>query len=443
MSNTEVHPAELACGARADGDSRPAVEVLTARSVPLGGPRAMTVRRTLPQRARTLIGAWCFADHYGPDDVAETGGMDVAPPPHTGLQTVSWLFTGEIEHRDSLGSHAFVRPGELNLMTGGHGISHSEVSTPRTTLLHGVQLWVALPEQHRNAEPDFQHHVPDPVALDAGEARVFLGSLAGVTSPVRTFTPLLGAELSVAPGAGVTLDVDPGFEHGVLVDTGDVVMDGTALRPTELGYAGPGRTTLTLTNQAPVAARLILLGGPPFPEEIVMWWNFIGRTHDDIVRARGEWQSESDRFGRVEGYDGHRLPAPALPNAIISPRKNPAPPAKGNAMTEQTAEPTVRHMPAEHRYEIRAGGALAGFTAYRDRGDQRVFYHTKIDEAFSGQGLASRLVHDALSDVRATRKRVVPVCPYVKKYLEKHDGYADISDPVTPEVLQWLDGELH
>ncbi|MFH9081150.1 GNAT family N-acetyltransferase [Streptomyces pristinaespiralis] len=112
-------------------------------------------------------------------------------------------------------------------------------------------------------------------------------------------------------------------------------------------------------------------------------------------------------------------------------------------MTEQTAEPTVRHMPAEHRYEIRAGGALAGFTAYRDRGDQRVFYHTKIDEAFSGQGLASRLVHDALSDVRATRKRVVPVCPYVKKYLEKHDGYADISDPVTPEVLQWLDGELH
>lgn len=323
MSNTEVHPAELACGARADGDSRPAVEVLTARSVPLGGPRAMTVRRTLPQRARTLIGAWCFADHYGPDDVAETGGMDVAPHPHTGLQTVSWLFTGEIEHRDSLGSHAFVRPGELNLMTGGHGISHSEVSTPRTTLLHGVQLWVALPEQHRNAERDFQHHVPDPVALDAGEARVFLGSLAGVTSPVRTFTPLLGAELSVAPGAGVTLDVDPGFEHGVLVDTGDVLMDGTALRPTELGYAGPGRTTLTLTNQAPVAARLILLGGPPFPEEIVMWWNFIGRTHDDIVRAREEWQSESDRFGRVEGYDGHRLPAPALPNAIISPVRTP------------------------------------------------------------------------------------------------------------------------
>ncbi|WP_255254039.1 pirin family protein, partial [Streptomyces albidoflavus] len=126
------------------------VEVLTPREVPLGGPRAMTVRRTLPQRARTLIGAWCFADHYGPDDVARTGGMDVPPHPHTGLQTVSWLFTGEIEHRDSLGVHAMVRPGELNLMTGGHGISHSEVSTPGTRILHGVQLWVALPAAHRH-----------------------------------------------------------------------------------------------------------------------------------------------------------------------------------------------------------------------------------------------------------------------------------------------------
>lgn len=127
------------------------VEVLTARDVPLGGPRAMTVRRTLPQRARTLIGAWCFADHYGPDLVADSGGMDVAPHPHTGLQTVSWLFTGEIEHRDSLGTHAFVRPGEINLMTGGHGISHSEVSTPDTTVLHDVQLWLALPDEHRHA----------------------------------------------------------------------------------------------------------------------------------------------------------------------------------------------------------------------------------------------------------------------------------------------------
>ncbi|CAL9279955.1 pirin family protein [Streptomyces sp. SudanB182_2057] len=328
MSNTETDPAELKCGGPADDGATPAVEVLTARQVPLGGPRAMPVRRTLPQRGRTLIGAWCFADHYGPDDVSVTGGMDVAPHPHTGLQTVSWLFSGEIEHRDSLGSHAFVRPGELNLMTGGFGISHTEVSTPRTTILHGVQLWVALPDEHRDAARDFQHYVPEPVRLDGGTARVFLGTLAGDTSPVRTFTPLLGAELSVDPGATVTLGVDPVFEHGLLVDSGDVLLNGTALKPAELGYAAPGRAELTVTNEGPDTARLVLLGGPPFGEEIVMWWNFIGRTHDDIVRAREDWENASDRFGRVEGYPGDRLPAPALPNATLTPRGNPAPATK-------------------------------------------------------------------------------------------------------------------
>ncbi|WP_159662945.1 pirin family protein [Streptomyces mexicanus] len=319
MSNTEVHPAELRCGGGLDAARPPAVEVLTARDVPLGGPRAMTVRRTLPQRARTLIGAWCFADHYGPDDVAATGGMDVAPHPHTGLQTVSWLFSGEIEHRDSLGSHAFVRPGELNLMTGGLGICHSEVSTPTTTILHGVQLWVALPGEHRNTARDFQHSAPAPVPLDGGRALVFLGTLAGDTSPVRTFTPLLGAELSVDPGATVTLDIDPAFEHGLLVDTGDVRLEDTALRPADLGYLAPGRTALTVANPGPDRARLVLLGGPPFEEEIVMWWNFIGRSHDEIAQAREDWM-KGTRFGEVRGYDGAPLPAPELPNTPLKPR---------------------------------------------------------------------------------------------------------------------------
>ncbi|GHA72503.1 hypothetical protein GCM10010330_26880 [Streptomyces tendae] len=325
MSNTEAHPAEVGCGARENGTPAAGVEILTAREVPLGGPRAMTVRRTLPQRARTLIGAWCFADHYGPDAVSESGGMNVPPHPHIGLQTVSWLFSGVIEHRDSLGSHAYVRPGEVNLMTGGRGISHSEVSTPDTTVLHGVQLWVALPAEHRDTAPDFQHHVPAPVALDGGEARVFLGSLAGDTSPVDTFTPLLGAEVTLAPGAAVTLDVDPGFEHGVLVDTGDVRVDGTAVRPAGLAYAAPERHTLALTNESSGTARALLLGGPPFDEELVMWWNFVGRTHDEVAAARTDWENESERFGRVEGYPGDRLPAPALPNATLSPRRNPAP----------------------------------------------------------------------------------------------------------------------
>ncbi|MBT3165823.1 pirin family protein [Streptomyces sp. Vc74B-19] len=322
MSNTETRPAEVRCGGGTDEDFPGEVEILTAREVPLGGPRAMRVRRTLPQRARSLVGAWCFADHYGPEDVAATGGMDVAPHPHTGLQTVSWLFSGEIEHRDSLGSHAYVRPGELNLMTGGHGISHSEVSTPDTTTLHGVQLWVALPDEHRDTARDFQHHVPEPVALDGGEARVFLGSLAGVTSPVRTFTPLLGAELTVAPGARPVLDVDPSFEHGVLVDAGDVLVEGTAVGRAELGYTAPGRSALTLTNRGGGPARVILLGGPPFGEEIIMWWNFIGRTHEDIVRAREDWTAGT-RFGEVHGYDGDPLPAPQLPTTPLKPRRSP------------------------------------------------------------------------------------------------------------------------
>ncbi len=320
MSNTETRPAEMRCGASVDEAPAAGVEVLTARDVPLGGPRAMNVRRTLPQRARTLIGAWCFADHYGPDDVAESGGMDVAPHPHIGLQTVSWLFSGEIEHRDSLGTHAFVRPGELNLMTGGFGICHSEVSTPGTTVLHGVQLWVALPEEHRDTERDFQHHAPDPVALDGGTVRVFLGSLAGDTSPVTTFTPLLGAEVTLVPGGTVSLEVDTAFEHGVLVDSGDVRVDGTTVRPTELGYVAPGRERLILTNDATRTARLILLGGPPFPEEIVMWWNFIGRSHDEIVQAREDW-IKGDRFGEVHGYDGAPLPAPELPKTPLTARR--------------------------------------------------------------------------------------------------------------------------
>jgi quercetin 2,3-dioxygenase len=322
VSNVEAEPVEIRCGEPA-GDRPAAVEVLSPREVPLGGPRAMTVRRTLPQRARTLIGAWCFADHYGPDDVAGTGGMVVPPHPHTGLQTVSWLFGGEIEHRDSLASHAFVRPGELNLMTGGYGIAHSEVSTPRTTVLHGVQLWVALPGEHRDAARDFRHHIPDAVRIGGADVRVFLGSLGGHRSPVPTYTPLLGAEVTVPPRTAVALAVDTGFEHGVLVDTGRVRVAGTALRPADLGYVPPGTGSLALANDSDGPARTILLGGTPFEEAIVMWWNFVGRSHDDIVAARQAWETASDRFGTVHGYPGDRLPAPALPAVTIRPRRNP------------------------------------------------------------------------------------------------------------------------
>lgn len=304
--------------------------MVTSREVPLGGPRAMSVRRTLPQRERSLVGAWCFVDHYGPEDVAATGGMDVPPHPHTGLQTVSWLFSGEVEHRDSGGVHALVRPGELNLMTAGSGVAHSEVSTPSTTVLHGVQLWVALPDAARHRPRGFDHHVPAPVAVDGGVVRVLLGTLAGGTSPVPTHSPLLAAEVVLEPYATVALEVDPAFEHGLLVDVGPVALEGTTLERSELGYVAPGGDRLQVTNPTGAPARVLLLGGEPFTEPVLMWWNLVARTHEEIVALRADWEAGTERYGSVEGYAGttQRLPAPALPGTRLKPRL--APPGPGD-----------------------------------------------------------------------------------------------------------------
>ncbi|GAB05717.1 pirin family protein [Gordonia amarae] len=346
MSNTEMDPAAFVC---ADGgapgpesvcDGGVPVEIITARDVPLGGPRAMNVRRTLPQRQRSTIGAWCFADHYGPDDVTASGGMDVAPHPHTGLQTASWLFEGTIAHRDSGGVAADVLPGEINLMTSGAGICHSETSTAGTTVLHGVQLWIALPSESRNSPRAFENHKPPLTRFDGGSALVFIGSLLGSTSPVTTHTPLLGAEVRLDPHTSVTLDVDPDFEHGLLVDTGDaVLLEGVHVPKDTIGYTGIGATALHLANTGDDAARLVLLGGTPFTEELVMFWNFLGRSTDEIRQFRDEWQAGGDRFGRVEDYVGlggpnrnaqgmSWLPAPELPATPLRPRRNPPPHAR-------------------------------------------------------------------------------------------------------------------
>ncbi|MFF1879735.1 pirin family protein [Leifsonia sp. NPDC058230] len=325
MSNLERDPAELVAGDTAVIETG-TIEILEPRDVPLGGPRAMNVRRTLPQRKRSLIGGWCFIDHYGPDDVSVSGGMHVPPHPHTGLQTVSWLFAGEIEHRDSVGSHALVRPGELNLMTAGHGISHSEVSTEQTTMLHGVQLWVALPSAFRDAAPFFEHKVPVVGRIGDADVRTFVGSLAGSGTDATVFSPLVGAQLTVPAGSTIVVPLDPAFEHGVLVDAGEVAVDETPVPVAHLAYACPGRSTLEVTV-GETDARLILLGGEPLREQIVMWWNFIGRSHDDIVGSRAQWQQEviggadpDGRFGHISGYDGSALPAPELPTVRLKPR---------------------------------------------------------------------------------------------------------------------------
>jgi len=343
VSNLEAEPAELLCDERSNHE-RPnhqrlvdeprtghRVEILAPRDVPLGGPRAMSVHRTLPQRARSLIGAWCFLDHYGPNyygaDALTNGGRMIVPPhPHTGLQTVSWLFAGEIEHRDSTGAHAMVRPGELNLMTAGAGIQHSEVSTPATTVLHGAQLWVALPASARHVAPFFEHVVPEAIEMGGCTARVFLGSLAGTTSSATTFTPLVGAQIDIPAGSAVTLPVDAAFEHGVLSDAGTLSVENQGVPHGHLAYLAPGPASLTLTaGDEPV--RALLIGGTPLGESIVMWWNFIGRSHEEIVEFRRRWQrdviGDADRagpFGHIHGYDGPPLLAPDMPTVRLKPR---------------------------------------------------------------------------------------------------------------------------
>lgn len=321
MSNTETSPQLLDCGHEDHGPTE--IQQLQPRMVSLGeGPSAMTVRRTIPQLERSFVGAWCFADHYGPNLVEATCGMDVAPHPHTSLQTVSWLFDGEIEHRDSGGVHDLVRPGEVNLMTSGYGISHSEVSTPQTEFLHGVQLWVVLPEHAKDTHRGFQHHRPELLDIPGGTAKVMVGSLAGDASPISTETPLLGAEIILRPGADWEFEVDRSFEHGVLVDSGVVEMDGVALNKDVMGVRDAGLNHLRLSNPSDKPARVMLLGGTPFEEGIVMWWNFIGRSHEEIVELRDAWQRDDDRFGGVRGYRGalRKLEAPPLPDIRLKPR---------------------------------------------------------------------------------------------------------------------------
>jgi redox-sensitive bicupin YhaK (pirin superfamily) len=292
------------------------VTLLEPREVPLGGPRAMLVRRTLPHRDIRTIGAWCFVDHFGPT----RGGpaMHVPPHPHIGLQTVTWLLGGDVEHRDSVGSRQLVHPGELNVMTAGRGIAHSEDSiNPGTTDLHGVQLWTALPDADRHQEPHFEHHGDLPVlASDGVRVVVFVGELDGARSGAAAYSPLLGAEVTLDTGVRAELPLDADFEHGVLAVDGDPVVAGVRIPVSALVHLQPGRRSLLLEGPG----RVLLLGGPPFEEDLLMWWNFVARSHDEIVGARQDWEA-GRRFGVVE-HPAARLPAPALPTTPLRARPN-------------------------------------------------------------------------------------------------------------------------
>ncbi|MBP2703976.1 pirin family protein [Microbispora sp. RL4-1S] len=317
MSDLDIRPQITRHGGRDGVSASPVRELLPGREVALG--ESTVVRRLLPTLGRRMVGAWCFIDHYGPDDVAGRPGMQVPPHPHIGLQTVSWLLDGEVVHRDSLGSLQTLRPGRLGLMTAGNAIAHSEVSPPEHgRLLHGAQLWVALPDAFRAVDPRWEYHGELPVLEERGlRATVIMGEMAGAASPGTAYTPLVGVDLDLAAGAAVTLPLEPDFEYAVLSASGDAEVDGVPVPRGSLLYLGCGRPGLALRAES--ASRLLLLGGEPFEERIVMWWNFVARSGDEIAAARADWM-DGDRFGTVTGYDGRPLPAPALPALPLKPR---------------------------------------------------------------------------------------------------------------------------
>jgi redox-sensitive bicupin YhaK (pirin superfamily) len=344
VTNLELLPQEETCppaGPDTGTGAGPCLQLWPAREVPLGGVRAMSVLRTLPQRGLPTVGAWCFLDSFGPDRTA----MSVLPHPHTGLQTVTWPLAGQIRHRDSVGSDVIVRPGELNIMTAGRGVSHSEFAVLPAAelggtddggavlpLQRGLQLWVALPDGERDRPPAFEQHRDLPTVHGPGfTATVMVGTFAGASSPATMYTPIVGAD--VACGGTAAFPLDPAFEHAVLVLDGGLTVDGQEIGPGPLGYLGAGREVLAV--DALPETRFLLIGGEPLQEELLMWWNFVGRTHEEVAQARADWEAQSElpgpaaegaRFGLVRGHgpdagrEAGRIPAPPLPGVKLRPR---------------------------------------------------------------------------------------------------------------------------
>lgn len=323
MTDLEPRPEPVSCPGSVP--SNPCVQLWPARDVPLGGVRGVTVARTLPQRGMPTVGAWCFLDSFGP----AAPDMSVLPHPHIGLQTVTWPLSGVIRHRDSLGSDVLVRPGELNLMTAGNGVAHSEFSwlddASGSETMRGLQLWVALPEKSRHGAAAFEQYRDLPRAVvDRLSITVLLGELAGQHSPATTFSPIVGAQIESATGNS-SLPLNPLFEHAILVIDGALKIDDVAIPPGPLAFLGANRSELNL--QADGDCRFLLIGGEPFGEDLLMWWNFVARSQEEIEAGRADWQASTARFPAVAGHgpeagaEAGRIPAPPLPAVKLTPRR--------------------------------------------------------------------------------------------------------------------------
>jgi len=290
------------------GQRQQVIESFPGRDTNLGN---LKILRALPIKGKRLVGPWCFLDRFGPYTFTEGKPMDVAPHPHIGLQTVTWLLAGEIVHHDSIGCEGLIRPGGVNVMTAGNGIAHAEETPSNSSrVLNGAQLWVALPEAQRKISPSFQciEKVPA-VDLRGAVAQVFAGTLAGATSPAQHYSDIIGADLAVHSGAELTLPLNSSHEHALLLLAGDAEIEGQTLDERNLYYLGTARSEIRFGSRT--GSRLLLIGGPPFPEAILMWWNFVARTPEEIAEARTAWE-ERRWFGEVKAYQGPRLSAPPL-----------------------------------------------------------------------------------------------------------------------------------
>lgn len=285
------------------------------RSADLG--EGMLVKRALPSRHQRMVGAWCFLDHAGPVNFAPGKGMHVGAHPHTALQTFTWLIDGEVLHKDSLGNELIIRPGQVNLMTAGHGIVHTEDSVVNGGRLHAAQLWIALPEELADCEPDFVHYPELPVWHSEGIQHTLLaGAYGDLEAPTAVHSAMLGMDLFSEQGGTVNLSLNPDFEYGFLPLTGQVNVQGETYTPDEFAYLEPGLNKLEMTLGTD--SRVLLLGGLPFDAPVQMWWNFVGHSKEAIAQAQREWEQGGPRFGDVKDEISRtgvaaRLTAPALP----------------------------------------------------------------------------------------------------------------------------------
>lgn len=276
------------------------------------------VNRLLPSKARRMVGPFIFVDAMGPASLAVGRGMDVRPHPHINLATVTWLFDGAIDHRDSLGSFATIRPGQVNLMTAGHGIVHSERSPAderaRGPRLFGMQTWLALPDGREEMAPAFESRGDLPLVEAGGaQARVIMGSLWGTSAPTTTYAHTIYAEIVLAAGGSVPIDAEAD-ERAVIVAEGDASLDGQDLERGLLYVLAPG-TAMTLASAR--GARAMLLGGEAFPTQRHVWWNFVSSSRERINQAKADWRE--GRFPRVPGDEQEFIPLPEVPLTITEP----------------------------------------------------------------------------------------------------------------------------